>query len=63
MKVYIERTNENKNIKASNVTELLEKLNINPGTVLVIKKNTLVPESEKLSDKDEIKIISVVSGG
>lgn len=63
MKVYIERTNENKSIKASNVTELLKKLNINPGTVLVIKNNALVPESEKLNDKDEIKIISVVSGG
>ncbi len=63
MKVYLERTNESKEIKASNVSELLKKLSLNPATVLVIKNNTLVTETEKLNEKDEIKIISVVSGG
>jgi len=63
MKVYIERTKENKNVKAKNVIELLEKLNLNPTAVLVIRNNLLITESEKLNDKDEIKIISVVSGG
>ena len=63
MKVYLERTNESKEIKSSNVSELLKKLSLNPATVLVIKNNTLVTETEKLNEKDEIKIISVVSGG
>ena len=63
MKVYIERTKENKDVKANNVEELLVKLKLNPTTVLVIKNKNLVTETEKLTDKDEIKIISVVSGG
>lgn len=63
MKVYIERTKENKNVKAKNVLELLKKLNLNPTAVLVIRNDSLITESEKLNDKDEIKIISVVSGG
>lgn len=63
MKVYIERTNEIKNLKADSVSELLKKLNINSTMVLIVKNNSLVAESAKLRDSDEIKIISVISGG
>lgn len=63
MKVYIERTNEVKNLKANSVSELLGKLCINPTTVLIVKNNSLVTESAKLKDSDDIKIISVISGG
>lgn len=63
MRVYIERTNENKEVKANTVAELLKKLKLNQTIVLVIKNNTLVTETERLKDTDEIKIISVVSGG
>jgi len=63
MKVYIEKTKENKDIKAKNVAELIKKLKLNPTTILVIKNNTLVTEMEELNQKDEIKILSVVSGG
>lgn len=63
MKVYIEREDKETNIKAKTVKELLKKLNINPITVIVAKNNELVTEDEKLSEKDEVKIISVISGG
>ncbi len=63
MKVYIEREDKEVKIKARNVKELLKKLNINPITVLVAKNNELVTEDVKLSEKDEVKIISVISGG
>ncbi len=63
MKVYIERNSQTKNLKAKNVSDLLNKLSLNPGTVLVIKNNALVTEQEKLKNTDEIRIISVVSGG
>ena len=45
------------------VLELLNKLNINPETVLVTKNKELVNQEEKLNDKDSVKILSVVSGG
>ncbi len=63
MKVFIDKTNETKELEAETVSELLSKLKINPTTVIVTKNNELITEEEKLSSKDEIKILSVVSGG
>lgn len=63
MKVYIEQTGKNVSAKAPSVAALLKTLKINPVTVLVVKNGTLVTEGEKLSAKDEVKILSVVSGG
>ncbi len=63
MKVFIEREDKEKEVKAGTIKELLKKLNINPVTVIVAKNNELVTEDEKLNEKDEIKIISVISGG
>ncbi|MBS3152837.1 MoaD/ThiS family protein [Candidatus Woesearchaeota archaeon] len=63
MKIYLEKTNEYKDVEASTVKELLAKLKINPTTVIVIKNNELVSEDDKVSNKDEIKLLSVISGG
>jgi sulfur carrier protein ThiS len=63
MKVYIEKTNEYKDVEAKSIKDILSKLNINPTTVLAIKNNELVTEQEKVTKKDEIKLISVISGG
>ncbi len=63
LKVFIEKTNENKEIEASTVKELLSNLKINPTTVIVTKNNELVTEEEKITNKDQIKILSVISGG
>ncbi len=63
MKVYIEKTNEHIDIKAKSVKELLDKLKINPTTVLVSRNNKLVSGDIKVNENDEVKIISVVSGG
>ena len=63
MKVFIERTREEKDIKASSVTSLLSGLGFNVDEFLVIKNGSLVTEDELLSDSDEIKILSVISGG
>ena len=64
--VFIDR--ENKNISAeldgsSSVSDLLKKLKINSVTVIVSRNNELILEDEKLKDNDEIKILSVISGG
>lgn len=62
--VFIDR--ENKTIQLNNisiVSDLLKKLNINPVTVIVSRNNELILEDEKLKDNDEVKILSVISGG
>ena len=61
MKVYLEKTNEHKEVEAKTVGELLTKLKINPTTIIVVRNNELVTEDEKISSKDEIKILSVIS--
>ena len=64
--IFIDRENKNKTIeldKNSVVIDLLKELNINPVTVIVSRNNELILEDEKLNDNDEIKILSVISGG
>lgn len=64
MRVYYDKTRENHvlDFKGS-AQELLEKLNINSETVVVTKNGAIITEDEELSNDDEIKILSVVSGG
>ena len=64
--VFVDRKNISKTLEfenATRVSDLLEKLDINPVTVIVSRNNELILEDEKLNDNDEIKILSVISGG
>ena len=64
--IFIDRENKNSKIEvdsSSLVADLLKKLNINPVTVIVSRGDELILEDEKLKDNDEIKILSVISGG
>lgn len=66
IKVFYDRENKEKIIELDNnstVKELLKKININPVTVIVSKNNNIIMEDEKLNEKDDVKIISVISGG
>lgn len=66
IKIFADRNNLNKTIELDNnssVLDLLKKLKINPVTVIVSRSNELILEDEKLNDSDEIKILSVISGG
>ena len=64
MDIYIEKDNRNIELKESlAVKDLLKKLSINPQTVLVVKNDEIVLHDEMLSEKDTVKILSVISGG
>jgi sulfur carrier protein len=45
------------------VADLLDRLSIVPGTVLVIRGDKLLTEDARLAPDDEIELRSVVSGG
>ncbi|MBS3142805.1 MoaD/ThiS family protein [Candidatus Woesearchaeota archaeon] len=64
MNVFIEKENKllelNKSVTGK---ELLAELGINPSTVILVKNNEVVLEDEQLSETDDVKILSVVSGG
>ncbi len=64
MKVFIEK--ENKQVvldKECTAKELLIELGINATTVILVKNNETILLDEKLSKDDEVRILSVVSGG
>jgi sulfur carrier protein len=45
------------------VAEVLQHLNLLPGTVMVIRGDTLVTEQDMLEADDRVEIRSVISGG
>ena len=65
MNVYIEKDNKNLKLELDNVSwlKLLERLKINSSSIILVRNNEVVLEDEILSDKDDVKILSVVSGG
>lgn len=65
IKVFIERYSETKVIDrdVKNISELLKELNFNPETVVTARNNELVTLDAKLKDGDEVRILSVISGG
>ncbi len=64
--VFIDRENSRKTVELKDgavVSDLLKKLSINPVTVIISRNNELILEEEKLKNYDEIKVLSVISGG
>jgi len=63
MRVFIERTEEECASAAKDVSSWLVELGVNPETVLVVKNGVLVTMDAELSAEDEVRVISVISGG
>jgi len=64
MKVFIEKERNELEIKfQGTVAELLKQIEVNSETVLVVKANEILTHDEILQDADEIKLLSVISGG
>jgi sulfur carrier protein ThiS len=60
-----ERTNKQQTIEfqKSTVKELLNLINVNPETVLVVRNKEVITESTKLNNLDHLDLLSVISGG
>lgn len=63
MKIFIEKENKHIELKAKDGFDLLKQLNINESEVLIIKNNKVVLTEDTLEESDEIKLLSVISGG
>lgn len=64
MKLFIERSNQEKEITfEGTVSELLKHIKVNPETVLVSRNDELLTDTDIVSSPDIVKILSVVSGG
>ena len=66
MEVYIEKENATRQIKLKEnkkIKEIVKELGISINSVILVKNDSICLEDEIVSDKDKIKILSVVSGG
>lgn len=64
MQIYIDKTDEQKEISFSgSAQDLLKELEINPETVIIAANGALITLDTELSGEEDIKIISVLSGG
>ncbi len=63
VKVYLERESKTKYVEAKTARELLKKLKIPEGTVLVIRNNEIITEDTKLKKDNKVRLLPVISGG
>ncbi|MBI2499759.1 thiamine biosynthesis protein ThiS [Candidatus Woesearchaeota archaeon] len=63
IKVFIERTNKRVIVNAKDFNELFKKIKVDSNTVIITRKNELITEKARLNNNDEIKLLSVISGG
>ena len=64
MNIYIEKNNEQLVLKKKlSGSELLRELKINPSSIILVKNDFIVLEDEILEENDNVKILSVISGG
>ena len=66
MKLYIEKTNERKEITLKTpkkASEIIKELGINEETVIITRKNNLITKDDMINDEDEIELLSIISGG
>ncbi|MBI2671228.1 MoaD/ThiS family protein [Candidatus Woesearchaeota archaeon] len=66
IKVKIQRTNEEKELDINGyitIGELLNKIDVNPTTVIVTRNKEVITEDTTLQNNDQIELLSVISGG
>ncbi|MFH1589158.1 MAG: MoaD/ThiS family protein [archaeon] len=64
MKIFIEKDKQSIKKKFNGkVGALLSSLKINSSTVLVVSNGELITEEDVVKDSDDVKILSVISGG
>ncbi|MBW2983007.1 MoaD/ThiS family protein [Candidatus Woesearchaeota archaeon] len=63
MKVYVERVKEWRESDASSVKALLDEVGVDVESVLVVRNGSLVAGDASLQPEDEVRVLSVISGG
>ena len=66
MEIYIEKISKKVILNIEKdilVKDILKKLDISPSSCIIVKNGKVIIESSKVSQKDKIQLLSVVSGG
>lgn len=63
IKIYIDKLNKKEILDVKTIREAIKKLKISENEYIIAKNNELVTIDSKIKNNDEIKFLSVVSGG
>ena len=63
IKVYVDKGNIRKSLDAADIEELVDKLKININEYILVVNDELISGNIKLKSGDDVKFLSVVSGG
>lgn len=64
MKIFIEKDDKQLVLKGPlNGLDILKELGINSASVILVKNDEIILDDETINDDDELKILSVISGG
>ena len=61
--VFVDRIGKTKVLNVSSLQEIFEVLEINSDEYIIVRNNELITEDTKLKEKDNLKLLSVISGG
>ena len=61
MRVFLE--NKEIDLEGTSVADVLSSVGINPETVLVVRNNEVLIESDELKEGDKLELVKVISGG
>jgi len=61
--VFVDRIGKTKVLNVSSLQEIFEVLEINSDEFIIVRNNELITEDTKLKEKDNLKLLSVISGG
>jgi sulfur carrier protein len=61
--IFSDSTTETKDGELESISQILDRLKINPSEVIVSRNGKLVPEDAVVGGEDEIRIIRIAHGG
>jgi sulfur carrier protein ThiS len=61
--VFVDRIGKTKNLDVSNMKEIFDLLEINSDEYIIVRNDELITEDTELKEKDNLKLLSVISGG
>ena len=63
IRVFEDKCGTKKELDVVNIEEIVKILKIDINNFIIVKNNELVTKETKIKDGDEIKFLSVISGG
>jgi sulfur carrier protein ThiS len=61
--VFVDRIGKTKNLDVTSMKDIFDLLEINSDEYIIVRNDELITEDTELKEKDNLKLLSVISGG